>query len=235
MQKVLLTISALMCSLCAWCVQTESHAPDLEKIKAETTDPNSKHYYPKLLKMYMSNDTIMNAEDFESFYYGTLFQEDFNPYREAYDAEAIEAIKPLYYQNTHTRAELDRMKKYAEQALADNPLDLIQLKNLIFVYEKLGKVNLAKIWKNKLNHLLHTIASSGTGLDEENAWYVVYPRHEFDLLNITGIVVNNTEFVEPYYEKVSVTKKSDKDADAYYFNIRPVLEQYYLKHPSEAE
>ncbi|MCM1222670.1 MAG: DUF4919 domain-containing protein [Lachnospiraceae bacterium] len=209
------------------------HKPDLEKIKEETLDPQSKRHYQKLLKKFMSNDTIMNTEDFEYFYFGTLFQEDYDPYRAVYDQLALDSISPLYYKADHTRSELNRMENYARRALEDNPLDLAQLKNLVFVHEKKGKVNLAKIWKNKLNHLLLAIAQSGTGLDPDNAWVVVYPRHEFDFLNISGLVVEGSEFQEPYYEKFRVKAKSDKDPSEYYFNLQPVLEQYYLKHPTE--
>lgn len=207
------------------------HAPDLAAIKQASIDPSSKYYYPDLLRRFMSNDTLMDATDFEYFYYGTLFQEDYDPYRPAYNEEELRALEPLYYKQSHTRAERNLMLKHAEAAIADNPVDLIQLKNLIFVLEQNRKVTLAKIWKNKLNHLLQTIAMSGTGADKDNAWVVVYPRHEFDFLNITGITVQNTEFEPPYYEKVVVNKKTDKSPEAYYFNLQPILEQYYRKHP----
>lgn len=209
------------------------HAPDLPAIQQAVADASSKFYYPDLLRRFLSNDTLMDAADFEHFYYGTLFQEDYDPYRPAYNEDEFKAIEPLYYQQSHTRAERDLMLQYAQAAIADNPLDLIQLKNLIFVYEQNKKVHLARIWKNKLNHLLETIAMSGTGVDQDNAWVVVYPRHEFDFLNITGITVLNTEFEPPYYEKVAVNRKTDKAPEAYYFNLQPILEQYYLKHPSE--
>lgn len=222
-----------MAAFSALAMKVEVHKPDLEKIKAETTNPHSKWHYPKLLKKFMSNDTIMDNADFEYFYYGTLFQEDYDPYRTPYDQAELEKVTPLYYQASHTRSELDQMQMYAQKALADNPLDLVQLKNLIFVYEKKQKVNLAKIWKNKLNHLLLTIAESGTGVDTDNAWFIVYPKHEFEFLNLNGIMVEGSEFQAPYYEKFNVKAKSDKDPSVYFFNLQPVLEQYYQKHPSE--
>lgn len=201
----------------------EVAAPDLEKIKDATTDENSKMYYPKLLDRFFRNDTAMTDEEFRCLYYGAMFQEDYDPYRPPYQESALKALAPLYEKSTHTRAERDKMRVYAVGALKDNPLDLVQLKNLVFVYEQNKKVNLAQIWKYKLNHLLRAIASSGTGLDQANAWYIVYPRHEFDFLNISGIAVEGTEFEEPYYEKVKVTGKTDKDAGAYYFNLKPEI------------
>ena len=206
---------------------------DLEKVRTETTSPESKFYYPRLLKMFMSNDTVMTNEDYRYFYYGALFQEDFDPYRNTFDRDEYQRIEELYNKTNHTRAEKDAMQNYALAALRNNPLDLEQLRNLVYVYEKKQKVNLAKIWKNKLNHLLRTIASSGTGADTEHAWIVVYPKHEYDFLNLSGIAAQAQEFVPPCYEHITVQKKSDKDADGFFFNIGALLEQYYLKHPSE--
>ncbi len=206
---------------------------DLQRVKAITTHPDSAAYYPKLLRMFMSNDTLMTNDDYRNFYYGALFQEDFDPYRPTYDEEEYARLEPLYYKASHTRTELDAMQRYAELALRNNPLDLVQLKNLVYVYEKRQKLNLAKIWKHKLNHLLLAIAQSGSGTSAENAWTVVYPRHEYDFLNLSGIAAQAQEFVPPYYERISVQKKTDKDPDSYFFNIRELLEQYYLKHPSE--
>ncbi len=226
-------VSAIAAPSVSAATRPEVVKPDLDKIKVETTDEASMYYYPKLLQMFMANDTVMTEEDFRYFYYGTLFQEDYDPYRTTYDEEEYKRIEPLYYKNDHTRAEKDLMQEYAQAAIGNNPIDLLQLKNLIYVYEKKGKVNLAKIWKNKLNHLLLTIASSGTGLDADNAWMVVFPRHEYDFLNLVGITALSQEFVPPYYEKLGVGRKTDKDPEAYYFNIKAILEQYYLKHPSE--
>ena len=230
---VLCAIAAISAAEARKATRPEVIRPDLEKIKSETTDETSKYYYPKLLEMFMANDTVMTDDDFRYFYYGTLFQEDYDPYRKTYDEEEYKRIEPLYYKSDHTRAEKDMMQKYAQAAIENNPIDLLQLKNLIYVYEKKGKVNLAKIWKNKLNHLLLTIASSGNGLDADNAWMVVFPRHEYDFLNLVGITALSQEFVPPYYEKLGVSRKTDKDPEAYFFDIKAILEQYYLKHPSE--
>ncbi len=234
MKKFAIAIIMSIFAVAACCAKKlDIHKPDLDKIKAETLNPQSKRHYAKLLNKFMSNDTIMTNEDFEYFYYGTLFQEDYDPYRAPYDQAELDRLTPLYYQAKHSRAEIEQIESYAKKALADNPLDLVQLKNLVFVYETKQKVNLAKIWKNKLNHLLLTIAQSGTGVDTDNAWTVVYPKHEFDFLNISGIVVEGSEFQAPYFEKFNVKTKTDKEQSEYYFNLQPVLEQYYKKHPSE--
>lgn len=208
--------------------------PDLEKIRKESTNEKSRYYYPRLLKQFMSNDTVMQNDDFMYFYYGTLFQEDFDPYRPQVDSVRLKEIEGLYYKTEHTHAEEKTMLRYAEEAILDNPLDLVQLKNKIYVLQKQRKDNLAKIWKNKLNHLLYVIASSGTGRSKESPWVVVYPRHEFDVFNISGMKVVTQEYEYPHFDHITAGTETHA-AEDYYFDLGPLLEQYYMKHPSEVE
>ncbi len=65
---------ALAVSTCAFGAvnRPKVEKPDLEKIKTESTDPDSRYYYPRLLKMFMSNDTEMTDDDYRYLYFGTL-------------------------------------------------------------------------------------------------------------------------------------------------------------------
>jgi hypothetical protein len=207
--------------------------PDMEQIRQAVNDPSSKYYYPKLMGRYQQNETIMNLEDYRYLYYGYLFQEDFNPYRHN---EATTKNESLYYNSTHTRAELDSIISYAETALDDNPFDLTQMNFLIYALRSRGKVNRASIWQFRLNHLIQAIISSGTGDDPEHAWYVINPRHEYDIANFQNAVVKDSHYQEPYFDMIEVEKKGAKGkvtTDTYYFNIKNLLEEYYRKFPEE--
>lgn len=207
--------------------------PDLDAIRAASTDESSKYYYPTLLRKFMANDTTMTDKDFQYFYYGTLFQEDYDPYRQPYKPETLAQLTPLFNKKEWNRAERRQILDYAVESLADNPVNLRQLTNRIFVYEQNGKYDLAKIWQYKLNHLLLVIASSGTGLDPENAWTVVYPHDEYDFLNLSGITAREQKYEPPYYDYIVVNPKTTTSPKGYYFNISELLHQYYLKHPTE--
>lgn len=209
--------------------------PDLKSIEAATKDPKSKYYYPRLMKSYRANDTIMTDEDFRYLYYGYLFQDDYEPYRHSYNVARLKELEPLYSKARHSRPECQAILEFATETLEDNPFDLRQLNFLVYAYTQLGKVNLAKIWQNKLNHLLMAIASSGTGLDEENAWIVVLASNEYDFLNLSGMTARGQKFVPPYYDFISVTPKKEGDPQGYYFDIQAMLEEYYKKHPEELE
>ncbi len=230
---LLLVLAALASAASAAEPKVKVNPPDLDKIKKETINEKSRYYYPRLLKQFMSNDTVMQNDDFMYFYYGTLFQEDFDPYRPAVDSVKLAQIQALYYKTEHTNAEEKAMLRYAEEAIQDNPLDLVQLKNKIYVLQKQRKDNLAKIWKNKLNHLLYVIASSGTGRSKESPWVVVYPRHEFDVFNISGMKVLTQDYEYPHFDHITAGN-DNHPAEDYYFDLGPLLKQYYKKHPSEA-
>lgn len=208
-------------------------APDMAAIAAASVDPSSPRYYPKLLKSFMSNDTTMTAEDFQYFYYGTLYQEDYDPYREAPNPTLLQELQPIYAKANRTRADREKMLDYARQVLADNPIDLRQLTNCIYVYEQNRKYDLAKIWQNKLNNLLLVIAASGTGTDPETAFTIVYPQHEYEFLNLSGLIATGQRFEPPYYDFIEVRQADGSPHAGYYFNISELLEQYFAKHPSE--
>lgn len=214
-------------------VRTASH-PDFEKIRTETLDPQSRYYYPDLLSKFYSNDTIMTDDDYHYLYYGSMFQEDYNPYRTNPFEADLKATEPLYFRHgTLTRNEKRQIQTLAEKSLANDPLNLTQLMYLVYAYEQSGKQNLAKIWRHKLDHLLLTISHSGTGVDKEHAFVVVEPSHEFEFFNLSGVLVEDQKFEEPYYEVVTVRPAGATDTRQYWFDLHHLLEQYYAKHPSE--
>lgn len=208
--------------------------PDIETIKFETQNPLSPNYYPTLLKTFLSKDETLLKEQYPYFYYGTLFQEDYNPYREEPNQQLIKATEPLYSRHGNLqKSEKEQILNTANAVLANNPLNLVQLSHMVYAWEQLGKVNTAALWKDKLDNIMLTISQSGSGADRDNAIIIVDPAHEFDYFNIAGITVENQEFVEPYYEVVTVTMPGEQDKRKFWFNILYILEQYYAKHPEE--
>ncbi|MDE6542368.1 MAG: DUF4919 domain-containing protein [Muribaculaceae bacterium] len=210
--------------------------PDLQKIREEVNNPGSRYYYPELMKRYEVYDTTrLTLDDYRHLYLGAMYQEDYNPYRKS---EYRDRIQELYYRPDHSRTELDSIIAYAELSLADDPFDLEQMNYLIYALKGRGKINKAAIWQFRLNHLLQAIVSTGTGLDPENAWYVINPRHEYNIVNFQNRVVEGQEFKEPHFEYIRLVPPDDQSAktggvEGYYFNIRPLLEEYYRKYPEQ--
>ncbi len=211
--------------------QLKREKPDLEEIRRATLDHTSPYYYPRLMKEFQRNDTLMKIDKFRHLYLGYMFQEDYNPYRSSERTITYDAT--LNRSKNLTRQECDSVIAYAEQALSDNPFTLGEMVMLINALRGKGKTNLANIWQYKLNYILMSIVSTGTGLDEENAWYVIEPQHEYVLLNMMDYSVSDHVFYDPSYEYITVRNADGKDSGGFYFNIGPLLEEYYRKHPDE--
>ena len=209
--------------------------PDLDEIKKQTLDPKSPFYFPKLLAKYNRNDTVMTNEEYRYFYLGYMFQEDYDPYRTSPYSGVTDDLR---LKASHSKEEIDTIKKYAELSLRDNPFDLRQMSFLVHVLKERRKDMSAKIWEYRLEHILGAIKSTGTGEDIENAWYVIYPVHEYDIVKLLGYEATDMEFIEPSYDYLSVRpdeetqrRLRDKVAQGFYFNIGVPTSQYLKKHP----
>ncbi|MDE5849258.1 MAG: DUF4919 domain-containing protein [Muribaculaceae bacterium] len=213
--------------------------PDLEAIRVATLDPSNPMYFPKLMKKFNRNDTTMTAEEFRHLYLGYMFQEDYDPYRESPYASVTDSYRN---KTSHTKEEIDTIRKYAELTLQDNPFDLRQMSFLVHVLKERRKDMSAKIWEYRLEHLLGAIKSTGTGENEENAWFVIYPAHEYDMVQLMGYHAVDADFIEPGYdylvvepEEETLKRLRDKVQKGFYFDVRQIHEQYELKHPEDAD
>lgn len=211
--------------------------PDLAKIETQTLDPSSPFYFPKLMAKYNANDTTMTAEEYRNLYLGYMFQEDYDPYRQSQYSGVTDELR---MKTSHSKEEIDTIRKYAELSLKDNPFDLRQMSFLVHVLKEKRKDMSAKIWEYRLEHLLAAIKSTGTGEDMENAWYVIYPMHEYDLIQLLGYTATDVDYIEPGYDYLTVeaspetaSRLRNRVAKGFYFNVENIQKQWELKHPEE--
>lgn len=213
--------------------------PDLDAIEDSVLNPASRFYFPRLYERFEANDTVMTPLEYRYFYLGYMFQEDYDPYRMSQFNDSTEQL--LKKGGDLTTKEADRIIHFTEKALRDNPLDLRQMSFLIHFLRQKGKTLRAKFWEYRLANLLGAILSTGTGLDAANAWYVVYPMHEYDLLQYLGYKAVDAEYpaegidrlrVEPYKD---ARRFNGETPQAFYFDVKIPQEEYILKHPGEEE
>ena len=213
--------------------------PDLDLIRRQTLDPASPMYFPKLMAKYTRNDTTMTNEEYRNFYLGYMFQEDYDPYRTSPYSGVTDELRQ---KTSHSKEEIDTIRKYAELTLRDNPFDLRQMSFLVHVLKEKRKDMSAKIWEYRLEHLLGAIKSTGTGEDPENAWYVIYPMHEYDMVQLLGYEAIDAQYIDPGIDHLIVvpeeeTRKRlrDKVADGFFFNVEVLQQEYERKHPESTD
>ena len=135
------------------------------------------------------------------------------------------------------------MIKYAELSLEDNPFDLRHMSFLVHALREKEKSYRAKIWEFRLENLLAAIKSTGTGEDVDNAWYVITPMHEYDMVQLLGYEATDVDFnTYPGYDILMVSPEEEtgrrlknRVADKFFFNVMIPTEQFELKHPEGLE
>ncbi|MGN1264971.1 MAG: DUF4919 domain-containing protein [Muribaculaceae bacterium] len=228
MRKFIFTILAAIITLMALpslAQKLEVKPVDFDAIKAATQDSKSKFFFPKLMKAFESNDTTMTFEEYRYLYYGYVFQEDYNPFRESQYADMIES---LYYNKEFTRSECDTIEKYAELSLDDNIFDLQQMEYFIFALKEKKKFARAAIRQYRLNHIIATILSSGNGT-AENPWVVTSVSHEYYILNKLGYVATEHRTLPGCIDFIAVNPKNDKSPEGFYFDASKILEVASVK------
>ena len=228
MRKFIFTILAAIITLMALpslAQKLEVKPVDFDSIKAATQDSKSKFFFPKLMKAFESNDTTMTFDEYRYLYYGYVFQEDYNPFRESQYADMIES---LYYNKEFTRSECDTIEKYAELSLDDNIFDLQQMEYFIFALKEKKKFARAAIRQYRLNHIIATILSSGNGT-AENPWVVTSVSHEYYILNKLGYVATEHRTLPGCIDFIAVNPKNDKSPEGFYFDASKILEVASVK------
>lgn len=248
MKKRYNTVRIVLFALCVLSVCITAHArktikvekPNLEEIKKAVLDPTGEFYFPNLEKMYLKNDTVMTPQQFRYFYLGYMFQEDYDPYRESEYTKYTDELRQKG--GNYTSHELDTIIKYSELVLKDNPFDLRQMSWLVHALKQKKKDYRAKFWEYKLENLLGAIKSTGTGDSTENAWYVIYPMHEYDMVQLLGYQAVDAEYPAEGIDYLLVEPTADtqkrlkgKVAKGFYFNVLIPQQQYEMKHPGEED
>ena len=234
LRKTLLTIIAALLCGSAWAQTEESDTemvlPDLEQIRMEVNDVQSPYYYPTLTAKYYSNDTTMTLDEYSYYYLGYTFQEDYNPYRKS---EYAHQIDHLYKQGRKLSvAEYENLIKFAQQTLNDDPFDLRQINILIYALKGVNRYKEASVWQYRLDHLVDAILRTGDGLTPETAWHVIYPGHEYIILNCLGMKGVEFVFVAPCYDYIEI-EENNRRIEGFYFNVERILDVYDTKYCHE--
>ncbi len=240
LRKAIFTLMLVM--LGGWAIEAaaqykyEVKEVDFNEIKEETLDPNSPYYYPKLVSYFNSNDTIMNFKAYRDLYFGFVFQEDYNPFRNT-EFEDKEKVEQLYYNSDRepTRDECDEIEKYAVRALADNMFDIDQIGYYIYALQHKKKYARAAVRQYRHDKLIAAIMSSGHGTEEE-PWVVIFPEHEYTLINLLGYVAVDHDELQGGIDRIRAKSESNnRETKDFYFDVSQMLREASVKFPEDFE
>lgn len=183
MVRYILSPLLICCFLSGYAQKNNFMPPDYKKIGKAISKTGSKSHYPKLYKRFIDNDTTLSPDEYHLLYYGFTFQPEYSSDTKEPIVDSLmtilrlEQIKPEQY---------EKVVNYSEKILQKNPFDMRYLDPLIYVYRMQGNNQLASKLEFKLGRIIETIFTTGDGLTEKTAFYVISAAHEKDMLRALG-------------------------------------------------
>ncbi len=151
------------------------------ELKQTLKDDAWSEQYDVLIDRYIQGDSTLNIDQKRFVYYGSVFQEFFNPY---YSGDAVDSLMTIMNQPDHKTIDWDKTRQLATAILMENPFDLTAIITLYTYYSHNNQEVQAKEYFNRLQTIFDAILSSGDGLNQDSAYYVTQVRHEYEVLNL---------------------------------------------------
>jgi tetratricopeptide (TPR) repeat protein len=161
-----------------WLSSQAAHAQrisriDFDSVKAETTNKNSSHYYPALVKRFQAADTALTRQDFTYLYYGQVYTDQYAPYGVDKDGDFLKYYKEEHY---------EKAIQVGEKLVAASPLNLNLLFKLLVCYHQLGNKAGAQRYARQYFPIVNAILASGDGKDIPSAYVVAVVHDEYEVM-----------------------------------------------------
>ncbi|MFH6999534.1 DUF4919 domain-containing protein [Flavobacterium sp. FlaQc-57] len=192
---------------------------DYKAIEKEIKDKSSSYYYPKLMERLVSNDTLLNQDEYRHLYFGYVFQPKYSAFWTSPDDKKL---REYYGKEKLEPTDCDEIIKLANHSLNDFPFDLRLLNFLGYVYHVKGNEELAQKTSFKFHNIINAILSSGDGKQCETGFHVLVVSHEYVVLNVFELETKSQSLIGKC-DYLSFEKGKYK-VDGVYFNIEKMLE-----------
>lgn len=212
--KTIIT-SLLMLFYSFVCVSQKVSNIDYDEIKINTTDSNSKFYYPTLIKQFLDNDTTLTSEDYKYLYYGNVFTDYYNPYGKS--------NSEIGFIEVYNLGDFQKAIPFGIATLKENPINLKVTFKLLTCYHALGNKDSADFYAKKYYSLIDVIYKSGNGKSVSTAFVVINVNDEYQILADLGLVSIKQAFLSEPVDILFISKKHQKKIKGQKKNNQVVL------------
>lgn len=189
-------------------------SPDIKIIKQNIQDEDSYLHYSKLLNRFLEADSTLNRVEKEHLFYGFAFQEGYAPY-------APINYKEIYLLLEKDEFEISEVKQallLIDSILEEQPFLLQVMDMKLFALELLNQKEEFQKTRVQLETILDAIFQSGNGFSEKEAFYVLYPRDEYFILELLDFEFGGQQSLIKTYDFLSV-KENEFDVEGLYFDV----------------
>ena len=183
MLRYITGVLLVACTLGSYAQKTQFAAPDYKKISKSIEKKGASTSYQTLMERYKAHDTTLSPKEYHLLYYGFPLQTEYNP---SVSQPLADSLMLFMQKDQKTSIEYNGIIRLAHAILEKNPFEMRYLDPLIFAYRMQGKNELATKLEFQLGRIAETIFSSGDGLTENTAFYVISPTHAYDMLRALG-------------------------------------------------
>lgn len=204
--------------------------PDNEDVLRRTIDAESPYYIDRLLGKYIAGDEPMSAEEMHYLYYGYAYSEFYKPLEPiAAEDKVLSVVEEIMTEPTEER--MRRLVDAALEVMERDPFSPKNLNFLAFAYGSLGDSVAERKCFDRLEAVLATIESSGSGEKESEPMHVLMFSHAADVLYARGLNIKSREVVSRTAEYIYLTMKDDRGNLGYYFDFSRI---YWVKSDQPA-
>ncbi|MEZ5083803.1 MAG: DUF4919 domain-containing protein [Bacteroidales bacterium] len=225
MKRLLISIFTIFIISNSFSQELKFERPNYKKISKEIKKKKSEFYYKNLFDRYLNGDTTFNLNEKRHLYYGFSFQDDYSPYG---SSTYNDSLKVFYEKDTLTEFDFKEIIKFSKLILDEKPFDLRAINNLNYSYYSLGNKDLENLYNYKSLLIIDAIMSSGDGISEKSAFYVIYVSHEYDLLNALGFGFGGEQSLTTNGYDYLKLQDNEFGIEGFYFEISRSLEHLNL-------
>lgn len=183
-----------------------------------TTAPDSEYAYPRLAAAFAQDPAALSAHQMYLLLLGTTTQPGYQPYNYA----AEQALQQLA-----AEGKLAELISQAQRLLAQEPVNVLALRELLYAYRKSGNPAGAAQVEQRLTRIFEGLRYSGDGSCAQ-PYVAIGPREEYVFVQYLGYAATRTATQTScagfFADKVLVADPAHpQEAKAIYFNYTPIV------------
>ncbi|PIE50235.1 MAG: hypothetical protein CSA38_04065 [Flavobacteriales bacterium] len=219
MNKLILTLFLLL-SQFAYSQNWKFEKPDYTKIEKNIQNKESNLFYDTLMKRFLKADSTMTLQEKRHLYYGYIFHKDYSPYSNSDYSDSLNTI--LEKQKSLEKVETNTIIDLTNKILSETPFDLNAFVYQLYALDKNKNKQAFKKRVTQMRIIIDALMSSGNGINEKQAFYVIYTSHEYNLLKVLGFKFGGTQSLIKHFDYLTLAE-NDSQLEGLYFDVSPCL------------
>ncbi|WP_159021364.1 DUF4919 domain-containing protein [Formosa sp. L2A11] len=217
--KNITLVTCLLISFLSFSQEWSFEKPDYETIEKNIQINDSNLFYKSLMQRYQEADSTMTLQEKRHLYYGYSFNENYAPYSSSNYSDSLSVVlqkkklEPIDFKNVIT---------FTDSMLTNNPFDLRAMDYQMYALKKTGNTTTYQNRVIQFRTTLDALMSSGNGASKEDAFYVIYTSHEYDLLGVIGFQFAGSQSLIEHYDYLTVAENKS-NIEGLYFDVSPCL------------